>query len=170
MKAAPRSPMPIGVVHRLQRGRDRTHERPFHDHRPSGVVAATHVEPVHHQRRSGENPGLTAYTFQLSGGTCAHVYRSDPNVTIGGCHVCRMSEHAKPLDRGSADRDALLVNQPLPDGLLLRTAQPTDLDQISALLTDRGEAADAVDHRLIVEDPDAGWESCAVVVDGNRVV
>jgi predicted N-acetyltransferase YhbS len=62
------------------------------------------------------------------------------------------------------------VNQPLPDGLLLRTAQPTDLDQISALLTDRGEAADAVDHRLIVEDPDAGWESCAVVVDGDRVV
>ncbi|HKE66763.1 MAG TPA: GNAT family N-acetyltransferase, partial [Micromonosporaceae bacterium] len=62
------------------------------------------------------------------------------------------------------------MNQPLPDGLLLRTAQPTDLDQISALLTDRGEAADAVDHRLIVEDPDAGWESCAVVVDGDRVV
>jgi len=62
------------------------------------------------------------------------------------------------------------VNQLLPDGLLPRAAQPADLDQIAALLTDRGEAADAVDHRLIVEDPDAGWESCAVVVDADRVV
>jgi len=59
---------------------------------------------------------------------------------------------------------------PLPSGLHLRTAGPADLDQISALLTDRGDAADAVDHRLVVEDSDAGWECCAVVVDGDRVV
>lgn len=60
--------------------------------------------------------------------------------------------------------------QPLPGGLVLRAAQPEDLDQIAALLADRGDAADAVDHQLIVGDPDAGWESCAVVVDGDRVV
>ena len=58
----------------------------------------------------------------------------------------------------------------LPGGLLLRAAQPSDLDQIAALLTDRGESADAVDHRLVVDDPDAGWQCCGVVVDGDRVV
>ncbi|MFI9812160.1 GNAT family N-acetyltransferase [Saccharothrix variisporea] len=58
----------------------------------------------------------------------------------------------------------------LSDGLVLRTAEPRDLDQIGALLTERGEPEDAVDHRLVVEDPDAGWEACAVVVDGDRVV
>jgi predicted N-acetyltransferase YhbS len=58
----------------------------------------------------------------------------------------------------------------MTDGLVLRTARPEDLDQIGALLADRGEPADAVDHRLVVEDPDAGWEACAVVVDGDRVV
>jgi predicted N-acetyltransferase YhbS len=58
----------------------------------------------------------------------------------------------------------------MTDGLVLRTARPDDLDQIGALLVDRGEPADAVDHRLVVEDPDAGWESCAVVVDGDKVV
>ena len=29
---------------------------------------------------------------------------------------------------------------------------------------------DAEDHRLVVEDPDLGWDTCAVVVDGDRVV
>ena len=62
------------------------------------------------------------------------------------------------------------MNQRLPDGLVLRTGRPDDLDQIAALLTARGEAADAVDHRLVVEDADAGWQSCAVVLDGERVV
>ncbi|WP_367127156.1 GNAT family N-acetyltransferase [Saccharothrix sp. HUAS TT1] len=56
------------------------------------------------------------------------------------------------------------------DGLALRTARPDDLDQIGALLARRGEPEDAVDHRLVVEDPEAGWEACAVVVDGDRVV
>jgi predicted N-acetyltransferase YhbS len=59
---------------------------------------------------------------------------------------------------------------PLPDGLVLRRSQPGDLDQLAVLLTERGEAADAVDHRLIVDDPGSGLESCAVVVDGDRVV
>ncbi|WP_199818799.1 GNAT family N-acetyltransferase [Streptomyces sp. NRRL B-1347] len=59
---------------------------------------------------------------------------------------------------------------PLPDGLVLRQARPADLDQIGALLTGRGEPADALDHRLVAEDPDAGWSACAVVVDGDRVV
>jgi predicted N-acetyltransferase YhbS len=52
----------------------------------------------------------------------------------------------------------------------LRTAQPRDLDQIAALLAERSEPEDAVDHRLVVQDPDEGWRSCAVVVDGDRVV
>lgn len=58
----------------------------------------------------------------------------------------------------------------LPDGLVLRTARPADLDQIAMLLVERGEEGDDVDHRLVVQDPDAGWASCAVVVDGDRVV
>ena len=87
-KPTPRNPIPIPVVHRLQRGRERTHERPFHDQRPSGVVAATHVEPFHHQRRSGERPDLTARTSQLSGDTVADVYWSGSNVTTGSHHGC----------------------------------------------------------------------------------
>ena len=58
----------------------------------------------------------------------------------------------------------------LPGGLLLRTAEPGDRSQIEALLVDRGEAGDDIDHRLIVDDPKAGWEACAVVLDGDRVV
>lgn len=64
----------------------------------------------------------------------------------------------------------LSVSQQLPGGLVLRTARPSDLDQIATLLADRGEPADAVDHQLIVEDDKAGWEWCAVVADGDRVV
>ena len=48
--------------------------------------------------------------------------------------------------------------------------EPADLEQVGALLTERGEPDDAVDHRLVVSDPDAGPSSCAVVVDGDRVV
>ena len=58
----------------------------------------------------------------------------------------------------------------LADGLMLRPAQPDDLDQIGALLTARGDAADAEDHALVMADPNGGWESCAVVTDGARVV
>jgi len=58
----------------------------------------------------------------------------------------------------------------LPGGLSLRPAEPGDLGQLAALLTARGEPVDAIDHRLIVTDPDAGLASCAVVVDGDRVV
>jgi predicted N-acetyltransferase YhbS len=57
-----------------------------------------------------------------------------------------------------------------PNGLVRRTARPSDLDQIADLLTDRGEAADAIDHQLVVDDSDAGWDACGVVVDGDRVV
>ncbi len=60
--------------------------------------------------------------------------------------------------------------RPLPDGLVLRPMVAGDLDQVGALLAERGEPDDAVDHRLVVEDPDAGPASCAVVVDGDRVV
>ncbi|MFB7170996.1 GNAT family N-acetyltransferase [Streptomyces sp. NPDC056254] len=59
---------------------------------------------------------------------------------------------------------------PPAGGLVLRPARPTDLDQIGALLTARGEPDDAVDHRLVVTDPDAGLSACTVVVDGDRVV
>jgi hypothetical protein len=55
-------------------------------------------------------------------------------------------------------------------GLNLPPAQPNDLDQIGALLTARGDAADAEDHGLVMADPNGGWESCAVVTDGARVV
>ncbi len=34
------------------------------------------------------------------------------------------------------------MSQSLPGGLVLRTARPSDLDQIAALLADRGEPAE----------------------------
>lgn len=58
----------------------------------------------------------------------------------------------------------------LPCGLVLRQATPADLDQVGELLMARGDEHDAQDHRLVVGDPAAGWGSCAVVVDGDRVV
>lgn len=58
----------------------------------------------------------------------------------------------------------------LAGGLQLRTASERDLPQIEDLLAARGDAADAVDLRLVVHDPDEGLEACAVVVDGDRVV
>ena len=58
----------------------------------------------------------------------------------------------------------------LPGGLRLRLATPADLQQIGELLIRRGEPDDALDHRLVVEDPDEGYRSSAVVVDGDRVV
>lgn len=58
----------------------------------------------------------------------------------------------------------------LPGGLLVRAARPADLDQIGALLAERGEPADAEDHRLVVGDTDGGFDACGVVVDGDRVV
>ncbi len=62
------------------------------------------------------------------------------------------------------------MSHTLPDGLVLRTARPADLDQIATLLVERGEEADRLDSRLMVGDPDAGLEATAVVVDGDRVV
>lgn len=62
------------------------------------------------------------------------------------------------------------VGTALPGGLLLRVARPQDLTQIGDLLVERGEAFDALDHELVVRDPEHGWDACAVVVDGERVV
>ncbi len=58
----------------------------------------------------------------------------------------------------------------LPGGLALRTAVPEDLPQVRDLLAERGEPADGVDLDLVVHDPDEGFGSCAVVVEGDRVV
>ncbi len=62
------------------------------------------------------------------------------------------------------------TGRPLPGGLLLRSCRPGDLDQVGALLADRGDPTDAEDQRLVAEDPDTGLEATAVVVDGDRVV
>jgi len=58
----------------------------------------------------------------------------------------------------------------LPRGLTLRNAAPGDLAQVHDLLAERGDPTDAVDLDLVVHDPDEGFASCAVVVDGDRVV
>ena len=44
----------------------------------------------------------------------------------------------------------------LPDGLVLRTIRPDDIDQTAELLVQRGEPADGEDLRLVLDDPDAG--------------
>lgn len=56
----------------------------------------------------------------------------------------------------------------LPDGYELRESRPADLDELSALLTARGDAFDAQDLRLVVRD--AGHDACAVVTHEGRVV
>ena len=59
---------------------------------------------------------------------------------------------------------------PITDGLELRGLRERDIEQTAELLTARGEPADAVDLRLVLDDPDAGPECVAVVVHGDRVV
>ncbi|PZA20653.1 GNAT family N-acetyltransferase, partial [Modestobacter versicolor] len=54
--------------------------------------------------------------------------------------------------------------------MVLRTCRPADLEQVGALLAARGDPPDAEDQRLVVEDPDTGFDATAVVVDGDRVV
>lgn len=58
----------------------------------------------------------------------------------------------------------------LADGLTLRSATEADLDQVTELLADRGDDADAEDLRLVASDPDEGLEAVMVVVDGDRIV
>ncbi|MEV7601899.1 GNAT family N-acetyltransferase [Kitasatospora sp. NPDC089797] len=66
--------------------------------------------------------------------------------------------------------EAFAMPVQLADGLLLREAHAEDGEQIRALLAERGDDHDALDHGLVSADPDAGWSGCAVVVDGWRVV
>jgi predicted acetyltransferase len=58
----------------------------------------------------------------------------------------------------------------LGDGYELRVAIDSDVARVAELLAERGEAADAVDLRLVVEDPSEGLASCLVVARGDRVV
>ena len=90
--------------------------------------------------------------------------------SLGHAQRVPPAETHSPAGPRPAAGPAASTPRPLPGGLTLRTARPADLDQIGALLVARGEAPDALDHRLVVEDPDLGWDACAVVVDGDRVV
>ena len=58
----------------------------------------------------------------------------------------------------------------LAGGYDLRVAVEADVEQVADLLGERGDAADAVDLRLVVEDPSEGLESCLVVAHGERIV
>jgi predicted N-acetyltransferase YhbS len=56
------------------------------------------------------------------------------------------------------------------DRIEIRSATPGELEQVAALLTERGEPADAVDLRLVAADPEEGVDSVFVAVDDGRVV
>ncbi len=58
----------------------------------------------------------------------------------------------------------------LVGGFELRGAVEADVEQVADLLGGRGDAADAVDLRLVVDDPSEGLESCLVVAHGERIV
>ena len=58
----------------------------------------------------------------------------------------------------------------IADGVVLRNGRPSDLEAVCALLTDRGESADAVDLELLVHDEDAGWAGVAVVEADGQIV
>ncbi len=52
----------------------------------------------------------------------------------------------------------------------VRTASEADFEAVAGLLVDRGEPADAVDLRRMVDDPQVGWSHVGVVeVDGTVV-
>ncbi|MGH9244766.1 MAG: GNAT family N-acetyltransferase [Acidimicrobiales bacterium] len=48
--------------------------------------------------------------------------------------------------------------------------EPSDLGPLGRLLASRGDESDAVDLGLVVGDPDGGFDTVAVVVDGERIV
>lgn len=52
----------------------------------------------------------------------------------------------------------------------IRTSRPEDLDQVENLIVARMEPADGIDARLLMTDPDAGWDWVAVAADGDRIV
>ena len=91
----------------------------------------------------------------------------------------RAARHARrgirlPDDTGTGQGARVMTGtaeeRVLPGGLLLRTCRPEDLEQVGALLAERGDPTDAEDQRLVAEDPDTGLDATAVVVDGDRVV
>jgi predicted N-acetyltransferase YhbS len=58
----------------------------------------------------------------------------------------------------------------LPDGATVRPADVRDLDELYALVAERGEPDDAIDLQLVVEGDGAGIEGTAVVeMDGRAV-
>ncbi|MDQ1534463.1 MAG: hypothetical protein QOF28_2224, partial [Actinomycetota bacterium] len=58
----------------------------------------------------------------------------------------------------------------LTDGAIVRPAVEGDLDELYALVAERGEPDDAIDLQLVVESEGAGIEGTAVVeMDGRAV-
>ncbi|MFI6102476.1 GNAT family N-acetyltransferase [Lentzea sp. NPDC051213] len=52
----------------------------------------------------------------------------------------------------------------------IRTSRPEDLDQVEKLIVARMDPCDGVDARLLMTDPDAGYDWVAVAEDGDRIV
>ena len=116
------------------------------------------------QPRAAEVGALEPRAAQIRADEVRHA----TTLTFGADAQMTRREFGRPSAPGAGTLGS--VNQSLPGNLVLRTARLSDIDQIASLLTDRGEAADAFDHRLVVDDPEAGYQSCAVAVDGDRVV
>jgi predicted N-acetyltransferase YhbS len=56
------------------------------------------------------------------------------------------------------------------DGIEIRCVRSDELDAVATLLADRGDPADALDLRLVADDPDEGLDAVLVAVDDGRVV
>jgi predicted N-acetyltransferase YhbS len=70
----------------------------------------------------------------------------------------------------AAARSIRAVNATLPDGAILRPATEDDLEELYALLADRGVPEDAIDLQLVIEGEGSGIEGTAVVEqDGHPV-
>lgn len=52
----------------------------------------------------------------------------------------------------------------------IRTARPEDVDQVEKVIVARMDAADGVDARLLMTDPDAGCDWVGVAADQGRIV
>ena len=62
------------------------------------------------------------------------------------------------------------MNTTLPDGAVVRPAESADLDELYALVADRGEPDDAIDLQLVVEGDGAGIAGTALVEQDGRAV
>ena len=128
-------------------------------------VTGIEFTPERHDRRPGDPARIVA-----SGAAAARDLGLGDAALRRRHGEVRLGVLAPMTSRLGTRRGGVAEARARSDGLELRAIRLEDVDQTADLLAERGDAADAEDLRLVLDDPSAGLEGTAVVVDGGRVV